>query len=147
MKMDQIAFYCATEKAEQYVKRTLGLSDAVWIKDTVTAEAYVAGHKTDQINVAELQFCYDLGTELEILRYIAGPHWLMHKWQSQPFISHIGFHVHDWPDMENARLVQEVFKTSHTNPELVKNGKTYQYRIYEIGPATYWKFIKRVMPK
>ena len=37
MKMDQIAFYAMDEKAEAIIKNLLGLQNAEWKKDTVTA--------------------------------------------------------------------------------------------------------------
>lgn len=147
MKCDQVAMYCANEKGANMCKHWLGLGLADWVTDTVTAEVWVRGQQAT--NVAELQFCYALGTEFEIIRYVAGPHWWDQQLIMRPFFCHLGFHLddkEDWPEMRHASLVQEVFKTRHTNPELVASGKTYQYRIHEVSPNTYWKFIRRVLP-
>ena len=42
MKMDQIAYYCATHEQAERVKRQFGLHNATWAKDTVTANVSVA---------------------------------------------------------------------------------------------------------
>ena len=42
MKMDQIAYYCATHEQADRVKRQFGLHNATWAKDTVTANGGAA---------------------------------------------------------------------------------------------------------
>jgi hypothetical protein len=154
MKCDQIAYYCSTEVSEILIKRSLDLSGKSWIKDTVTASSAVLlnGAWKSCINIAELQFNYDLGVELEILRYISRLHWNWGRMSSDPFISHIGFHLEDgeaFPTMEGCQLVQETFTLSHTATYLTTGpaaGRKYHYRIHELGPGNYVKFIRRIHP-
>lgn len=155
MKQDQIAFYATDADDAEAFKRRLGLHDKEWVLDTVTANStvyYADGSIIAEQNVAELQFNYDLGTEVEILRYIKGANWHNeHAERHQPlYISHVGFHLDDdepFPDLPN--LVQETFTISHTatyltDPASKGYGRKYHYRIHEISPASYLKFIKRV---
>ena len=74
MKMDQIAFYCSDEAGQDKIKKMFGLENAEWIRDEVTAKSLFQDG-TYEINVADLQFNYDLGIELEILRYKKGKNW------------------------------------------------------------------------
>lgn len=164
MKLDQIAFYCDTERAEQSCKAALGLLDAEWVEDTVTGKSRVLGGDgkwTDGENVGILKFNYSLGIEVEILRYRAGAHW--HK-QNQIWIntpsdqwiqSHIGFHIQDGADFPvvgpHFKLVQETETIKHTNAFLTDPnsrgfGRKYRYQIYETGPGLYFKYIMRVNP-
>jgi hypothetical protein len=157
MRADQIAWYCPTNNSAFGLKRLLGIDAASWIHDTVTAESFFEGLGI-ATNVAELQFCYDLGgTEIEILRYIEGPHWhLFHEKSAiadgRPFVSHIGFHLDDgepFPAMEGCPLVQETFTLSHTAAYLTTGpakGRKYHYRIHKVGPGNYAKFIRRIHP-
>lgn len=148
MKMDQIAFYARNEAEAKRIKEIFGLVNAEWKKDTVTADSSVYGSAVET-NVAELEFNYDLGVELEILRYVSGPCWHdgMHKYDFYTYISHIGIHLdddEDFPAMPYARLVQETWTQSHTSPYLVDCGRKYHYRIFELAPGNYIKYIKRV---
>lgn len=152
MKIDQIAFYAATEGEADKIKVQFGLFNSQWIKDTVVANSTVGSLKG--VNVAELQFNYDLGIELEILRYIGGLSWH----DSNPlrgdvsFISHVGIHLDDgeeFPWMPNCRLVQETFTQSHTAEYLTTGaaaGRKYHYRIFEMSPGSYIKYIRRIYP-
>jgi hypothetical protein len=147
LHMNQIAFYCASPAGEREVKAQLGLSTAEWIKDTVYAHCTVHGKKCD--NVAELQFNYDLGTELELIRYIEGPHWLTNSISNYPFLAHIGIHIADdksWPMIQDWPLVQTAETYRHTADHLTHGyaaGRLYSYRIYQMAPGTYIKYIKR----
>lgn len=151
MQMNQIAFYCATAGAEMQVKAMLGLREAAWVSDTVYADVKVRGKKGQ--NVAELQFNYDLGCELEILRYIDGPHWMMHIMSSTPFLAHIGIHLPDganWPLIADWQLVQEAETYKHTAEHLNTGyaaGRKYSYRIYEVNSHTFIKYIRRRQPQ
>lgn len=156
MKCDQVAYYCVNEASELCVKRFLGLENAQWLQDKVTALSSVDGAPLAR-NVGLLQFNYDLGIEIEILRYIEGDHW--HKcnpeflWASaddeaNPFVSHIGYHVEEFPAAVGGLLVQETWTESHTSEYLTTGagaGRKYHYRIYQLG-STYQKFIKRINP-
>jgi hypothetical protein len=153
MKMDQVAFYCVGENAIGELKADLQLEKAEWIADIVTAHSKVVSDLGVQSgeNVAELQFCYALGIELEIIRYLSGPHW--HPVMlSKKFISHVGVHLDDgepFPLMHHSRLVQETRTLKHTSKYLTDPAspgcnRHYHYRIHEIGPQSYIKFIRRI---
>ena len=149
--MNQIAFYCAGPGAENEVKQQFGLTQAEWVVDTVYADVVVRGKKGR--NVAELQFNYDLGCELEIIRYTSGPHWMEKIIGAKPFLAHIGIHLPDaakWPDAPEWQLVQEAETYKHTAAHLNTGyaaGRLYSYRIYEVSPHTFVKYIKRRHPK
>lgn len=169
MKMDQIAFYARTDVQEYAIKEHFGLTKAEWVKDTVTARSILpdpyVGHPdnvNETVNVANLLFNYDLGIELEILRYVEGSHF--HDYNHalgydkvDPFISHIGIHLADeenFPEVDDCffNLRQETFTISHTAPYLTDPnspgfGRKYHYRIYEMAPNHFVKYIKRVHPK
>lgn len=167
MKIDQIAFYCHTEQAEEHVKCLFSLTDEKkWIKDKVISTNMIYpqhGVPYKCRAVGELQFNYDLGIELEILRYTEGSSWHNHlpnniaiRGSMLPFISHVGIHLdenEDFPYEEYMkeqhcwRLVQETTTHQHTNPYLLEKRRTYQYKIYESVPGTYIKYIKRFQPK
>lgn len=157
-KIDQIAFYADSEWAEDLVKKHFGLQHATWIVDHVVGRSIVYG--VEGINEAKLQFNYDLGIEVEILRYTKGGSWHHNFIRSGraishiglAFISHIGLHVEEFPEIyEAGTLVQETWTQSHTSDYLTKPdspgfGRKYHYRIYEIGARCYIKYIKRILP-
>ncbi len=150
MRADQIAYYCSTKDAAEQVKKMLGLADKDWIKDRVIADSRVWG-KGPFENIADLQFNYNLGIELEIIRYVDGIHWhgVGASKETKPFISHVGIHLNDdedFPPMEGIELAQETFTKSHTSEYLTTGegaGRLYHYRIYAVGPNNFLKFIKR----
>lgn len=156
MKIDQIAFYCKTDNEERQVKEHFGLSDAEWIKDNVVSSSIIGGK--EYANTASLQFNYDLGIELEILRYTCGLNWHINnpgKGVTHPFISHVGIHLGDgepFPDEAGRfifKLVQETFTQSHTAEYLTTGpgaGRLYHYKIYEMAPGHYVKYIRRIHP-
>mgnify|MGYP000875104025 CR=1 FL=1 len=154
MKCDQVAYYCIDENAELAVKQFLGLDKAQWLHDRVTAQSIVRNGPKQQ-NIGLLQFNYDLGIEIEILRYESGPHWNATMEDLAkcapyfcPFVSHIGYHVDEFPPAIGGKLVQETWTESHTSEYLTTGagaGRKYHYRIYQLG-ATYQKFIKRINP-
>lgn len=152
MKIDQIAYYCNSDEQADSLKQILGLKLSDWIKDTVYARSSVFSGPIEK-NVAELQFNYDLGIELEIIRYIEGPSWHMYKpVYKLPYISHVGAHLddgEDFPAMLGARLVQETWTDHHTSEYLTTGagkGRKYHYRIYQLGTMNYLKFIRRINP-
>lgn len=165
MKMDQVAFYAPSDADEARIKDWFGLTDAVWIEDRVTAASAVQltpGHHVSGVNVAKLLFNYDLGIELEIIRYLDGPNWIQSRTyrgapitHGLPFINHIGLHLEDtddFPPMTGAVLVQETFTTEHTSkyltdPDSPGFGRKYHYKIWETVPGSYIKFIKRIHPQ
>ena len=156
MKIDQICFYCSTEAAGLKVKRFFNLEHADWIQDKVTARSIFGNQAIPPSeNIAELQFNYDLGIELEILRYVSGPswHWTNPLNREPQFISHVGIHLHsaeDFPDSREFPLVQETFTQSHTGEYLTKPGspgygRKYHYKIFEMSPGSYIKYIRRIV--
>lgn len=156
MKMDQLAIYCSTNEQAAQIKAQFGLSEAPWVLDTVTSRSKV-WDLPEQSNKAELQFNYSLGIELEILRYVSGPHWadpasLLGEGFKVPFISHVGIHLEDgeeFPAMEHCKLVQETWTVSHTAPYLTTGpaaGRKYHYRIFKLSSGSYIKYIRRIHP-
>lgn len=159
MKMDQIAFCCNSKEQELAIKLHFNLQDKDWIHDIVTALSYhyspggmilSAGY-----NVAELMFNYDLGIELEILRYLGGENFLSDFSEEKPFISHVGIHLDDNEAMPESddymKCVQETFTVSHTSSYLTDKdskgyGRRYQYRIFSFGYNNHIKYIRRVHP-
>jgi hypothetical protein len=157
MRIDQVSYYCATIAIADGLKEDLDIAEDRWIKDTVTAASRVAinGAVKHDINIAELQFAYDLGMELELIRYISGPYWHQangHYSAELPFISHVGVHLdddEDFPKILNWDLVQETVTASHTatfltDPNSPGYRRRYHYRIYQLGPGNYIKFIRRL---
>lgn len=153
MKLDQVAYYCSNEKAEQTVKEMFGLTKAEWLPDTVMALSSVEGGPWED-NVAQLQFNYDLGIELELIRYTAGNHWHKRPFGNPlpvwPFISHVGIHLEDHEDFpERPNLVQETKTLCHTATYLTTGpgvGRKYHYKIFRIDLLQYVKYIKRIHP-
>jgi len=172
MKIDQIAFYARTKDQEERIKVLLGLDTEPWVEDVVTAKSLFPDGQWC-INKGRLQFNYSLGIELEILTYIEGRHWHLasgdHYAMGAPvsynqagnplwgigreFISHVGIHLDDgadFPAMDGCTLVQETFTQSHTSEYLTTGGgagRKYHYRIFELAPGTYIKYIRRIHPK
>jgi hypothetical protein len=154
-KIDQIAYVCKTSVEEFKLKQRLGLQYAEWKFDEVVAEGYIRdrhGVIKSARNIAFLQFNYDAGIELEILRYVDGPNWHEEN-DSDFFLSHVGAHLADgqpFPDLEDCPIVQHVFTQSHTNDYLVTGagaGRKYEYRIHELSPGNYFKLIRRINPQ
>src|SRR5262245_1673028 len=156
MKMDQIAYLVSSREDADMLKTRLGLDKSAWLEDIVTARSWVwssRGTKEKQINIAQLQFNYSLGIELEILRYLSGPNWhaARNPSASRFAISHIGVHLDDMEDFPKAPgvLVQETWTQKHTSEFLTTGpgkGRLYHYRIYEVSPGSYIKYIKRIRP-
>ena len=98
------------------------------------------------VNVAELQFNESWGMQLEIIRYVDGLHWCMFNPAfdvEDVFIAHAGVHIGngEWPaHLADEKLVQQAFTKHHT----AFTDRTYQYRIYEMAPGTYIKYIQRI---
>lgn len=157
IRADQFAFYAADDHAAQEIKIDLRLDKSSWVKDIATGEAKVAlgnDEVLQGVSVAKLEFNYELGIEIEILRYLSGPHWHMRN-HGRKFVSHIGIHLDDnepFPLMPYSRCVQEMKTISHTNvyltdPKSPGFNRRYHYRIHELGPSSYIKYIRRIMPE
>jgi hypothetical protein len=151
-KLDHIAYCAQTNADAEALKRFFGLEGAEWITDTVLSRVDVL-HKgrwlRGEILKMELQFNYDLGNELEIVRYVEGPHLHMEEVNNGRtcFFSHHGVHLsadEEWPDarlhglmvdpVDDAPvpfpLIQENWTFQHANPRLVEKRRRYHYRYY-----------------
>lgn len=155
MKLDQIAFYAHNDEEAQAIKNTLGLADKTWVEDTAIGTAlFPFGGGTPAKCEAYLQFNYDLGMEVEILRFKGDFNWHAFWNEAQyydngGFISHLGFHLEEgepFPEHNEAPLVQELWTNSHTNPYLVEKKRTYHYRIHDARKThgAFLKYIRRV---
>jgi hypothetical protein len=151
MKQDQLAYVCANNDEEARVKAVLGLASAEWVEDKVTARCTVWG-KPDVINVALLQFCQAYGQQFEIIRYVRGENWLDRRSEGT-MLSHVGFHLdtgEEFPAMKGCALAQEAHTISHTNDYLITGaaaGRRYHYKIFELSPGNYVKYIRRIESK
>ncbi len=139
MKIEQIAIATKdTKQAEEIINnlKRIGLNE--WVEDTVTAEGKVFNKGVT--NVAQLNFNYQLGFELEILTYLAGENWHMKRVDEMdfPFQSHMGLHV-DKKEMQEMKskmssigcgIAQEVYTLSHTNPAIAGKRK-YHYVVFD----------------
>ena len=147
MKFDQIAFYCQSKEAEANVKKSFGLTNAEWIKDTITEYNELRGksHTTNNLAVVEVQKNIDLGLNLEIIRYLDGHFWseadMFTVPSDVPIISHCGLSLSEyenWPQLgKHWLLLQETFTRSHTN-----SPHRLHYRIYGTMGRTYFKYVK-----
>jgi hypothetical protein len=137
MKIEQIAIASIDPLALIENFRILGISN--WTHDIVTAQGTVFGKNAT--NVAQLHFNYELGFELEVLKYEAGLNWHEEGDRNASgrshFLSHIGLHVtekemeHWIREMETfgIDIAQEVITISHTNSAIAGKRK-YRYVVF-----------------
>lgn len=153
LKLDQIAFVARNDTEELLIKRMLRLQDADWVEDEVVASGYVKGHGDGQTNKAKLLFNYDLGIEIEILRYMEGTNYVEVGNVESGNVAHLGFHLEKGKNLEAfqglvfpASLMQQVKTEQHTNEFLLKSGRRYRYTIYDTKPlfGVYLKVIERL---
>jgi hypothetical protein len=165
LKIDQIAFCARTDEDERALKARFRLDKADWVEDHVVAEGYVRGGRQPgeprglkNCNVAKLLFNYDLGIELEILRYLEGHNYVDQAEIPSGQICHIGAHVEKGVDITDpshglpidfvipAPIIQQVETVTHTNDFLVKSGRRYRYTIYDTKPllGVFFKIIERL---
>ena len=153
MKLNQFCIYAADEFAADKVKASMNLLDKEWIVDTATGIVTCPRLGVyDEVSVGKLRFNYTLGTELEILTYLQGPHWhqLTDEFNNgEPFVSHWGYHLdheEDFPAVDASLLVQEMKTIKHVNPFLIAAKRTYHYKIYDTRHinGVFMKYIKRV---
>lgn len=127
-KIEQIAI--ATDNPDE-VKRQLAKMDesfgGEWTEDHVKTQGFVYG--SPALTHANLSFHYDTGIEFEILEYTSGKNWHSEAGRQGTFISHIGMHVDEFPELP-FDIIQDVETLSHSNEFLIKNGRKYYYRIY-----------------
>jgi len=152
MRIEQIAI--AAKNPEKVIEHlaAIGLTD--WCHDEVVATGEVFGVKGT--NTAELHFNYQLGFELEILKYVDGPNWHTQRnfADQNTFASHMGLHVTAEQmelvkaKMEKARIriAQEVYTDSHTN-KFIDGKRKYHYVVFDSLDAFGFdlKLIERIM--
>lgn len=143
-KLDQIAFIARSDEDEMRIKTMLRLDQANWVEDIVIAKGVVHGENGIKENTAKLLFNYDMGIEIEILRYLEGPNYadLDGRYIKSCRPAHIGFHLEkgctipegfkDW--VFPANIIQQVETQSHTNQFLIDTGRRYRYTIYDTTP-------------
>jgi hypothetical protein len=138
-KIEQIAI--ASDKPQYLIAMlgsVMGLKD--WSIDIVTSKASVFGGP-ETTNVAELNFNYDLGFELEVLHYKQGDNWHQARLMEDcgyPFLSHLGFHcseedaqaTKDKLATAGINMAQEVWTLEHTNP-VIAGKRTYHYMVFD----------------
>lgn len=154
LKIDQIAFIARNDTDELLIKRLLRLEKADWVEDHVVAKGYVRGAEGDGENVAKLLFNYDLGIEVEILRYTEGPNYPDIGNVLSGNVAHIGMHVEKGCAIPEgmrdfvfaAPIIQQVVTRQHTNEFLLQTGRRYRYTIYDTKPlfGVYLKIIERL---
>jgi hypothetical protein len=137
LEIQQIAI--AADDPQQLMENLAGaLGLTKWAHDEVTATGIVFGKPTT--NVAELHFNYQLGFELEILKYQKGENWHMKRNadNASTFQSHMGLHVNK-EKMESIKstllnfgikIAQEVWTDKHTNHHIAGKRK-YHYVVFD----------------
>ena len=152
LKIEQVAITgpCPNEIINNLKK--IGLRE--WSTDTVVTKGTVFGEE-DVTNVAELNFNYDLGFELEVLKYLAGANWHERRQSHRPFLSHIGMHVDTDEELDGWKrimkgmgigIAQEVKTLSHTNP-IIAGKRNYHYVVFDSVDKLGFdlKLIKRII--
>lgn len=154
LKIDQLAFVARDDQDEAAIKKMLRLTEADWVEDEVVAKGYVKGADHGTENTAKLLFNYDLGLEVEILRYTEGPNYCDAGEVPSCHLCHIGAHIEkgesipkefrDW--VLRFPMIQQVETQSHTNKFLVDSGRKYRYTIYDTRQMMgfYFKVIERI---
>ena len=117
LKIDQLAFLARSDKEEEQIKRLLRLQEADWVEDHVIAEGYVRGFGEKAINRAKLLFNYDLGVEVEILRYLEGANYPDVGNVPGGQLVHVGMHVEKGKQLPDELVVQAARDEEH--PESV----------------------------
>lgn len=160
LKIDQLAFLARSDEDELAIKKQLNLANADWVEDYVVAEGFVRGARkpgeprVPAVNTAKLLFNYDLGLEVEILRYTDGHNYAdMGKVKSCQ-LCHIGAHVEKGVELPEtmkswavaAPIIQQVETKAHTNEFLIETGRRYRYTIYDTKAllGVYFKVIERL---
>lgn len=151
LKLDQIAFIARSDEDERLIKSSLGLSLADWTEDECVAKGSVRGHPGEQTNRAKLLFNYDMGIEVEILRYIEGANYADVNQIPSCQMCHIGFHVEKGAKVPSTSpfkfpIQQCVVTQTHTNQFLIDSGRRYRYTIYDSTAVfgTHLKVIERL---
>lgn len=136
LKIQQIAI--GTRYPGELIENLKKIGLTEWAQDTVIAKGEVFGEEGE--NTAQLNFNYQLGFELEILKYLEGPNWHQARapHDGVDFLSHMGLHV-SAEEMINMKtkmkrlgigIAQEVYTKSHTNPH-IKGKRKYHYVVFD----------------
>lgn len=154
LRIDQLAFLARNDEDEANIKRMLRLQDADWTEDHVVAEGRVAGFAGTQSNTAKLLFNYDMGVEVEILRYTEGPNYPDVGNVVSGHLCHVGMHVEKGQELPerfkdfvfSSAIIQQVETKEHTNAFLIETGRRYRYTIYDTKAlfGVYLKVIERL---
>ena len=161
MKLDQIAYTSINEMDAFTTKKMLGLHLSDWIKDSMVGDMEVFTQDSlGQVDshiipvTADLEFNYDNGVEIEILRFTSGTvNYISHLAKDAGEICHIGHHLEDGEEFSDVVpkgmfLAFRTITTSHTNEFLNQTGRKYEYRIYypnsEAQTDVAYKYIKRI---
>ena len=157
LKIDQLAFIARNDTDELLIKRLLRLDNADWVEDVVVATGYVRGVEGKASNKAKLLFNYDLGVEVEILRYMEGQNYPDIGGVPSGNLAHIGMHIEKGQTIPDALkdfvfstpMIQQVVTQEHTNEFLISTGRRYRYTIYDTKPmfGVYLKVIERLEEK
>lgn len=146
IKIDQLAFCAWDDEDEAQIKHQLHLDKVAWVQDTVVAEGEVNGEPGR--NTAKLQFNYDLGHEVEILRYIEGPNYCDLAEIQGGHMCHIGSHYigEDGVPRLDAPIIQQVVTQSHTNKFVLEAKRHYRYTVYDLTDklGLFFKVIERL---
>lgn len=155
LRIDQLAFACHSDEQEKEIMRAMGLEAAEWTVDECTAVGRIGNYKPiEGENTAKLMFNYDLGIEVEILRYLDGPNYLDLLGTNQG-VCHIGMHVEKGTPLQDKadvaalfpfRIIQQVETRAHTNQFLLDSGRRYRYTIFDSTAilGTCLKVIERI---
>lgn len=152
LELDQIAFAAHSDEDVENIKRLLRLEKANWIVDEATAKGQVPGTfygvPAFGENVARLEFNYDFGIELEILRYLKGHNYL--DAFGVTGLCHLGCHLRTGCqppiNLTGIQIVQQVQTTAHTSAYLQQTGRKYRYTIYDTRKVlgVFFKVIERI---
>ena len=138
-KIEQVAFRCLVPELAIARYKQIGCKD--WVTDTVVAEGVLLGRPFTC--TADLYFNYDLGYELEILKY----HDFSESWhdyrtplknESDLVLSHMALHCVEKEVLAitlqmatiGCPIIQSVKTTSHTNSH-IKDERRYRYVIFD----------------
>lgn len=164
LKIDQLAFLARSDEDEAAIKKQLRLTNANWVEDRVVAEGYVRGARKvgeprgePSRNTAKLLFNYDMGIEVEILRYTEGHNYADEAGIKNCTLCHIGAHVNKGSSTSDlpsgmidfvfaSPIIQQVETRTHTNEFLMTTGRRYRYTIYDTVPllGVFMKVIERI---
>jgi hypothetical protein len=147
--IEQVAI--ASGNPQQIIEQMSIFGCNKWHHDEVVAKGKVFGVEAE--NVAELHFNYQLGFELEILKYNQGPNWHQQRnpncYTGPAFLSHMGLHAtpeHMEQLYNKLPIAQEVWTHSHSNPAIAGKRK-YHYVVFDTRDMFGFdlKLIERVM--